>query len=428
MGGQVRFDCGTAPITITLTQPLVINNHGPNQGDTVIDGGGLVTLSGNLATRLVTIDACTDPIDPHCDTFPHPQLTVERLTLTQGMDTSADGGGAIFRKGGALIVIDSTFTDNHGAQTGQDTAGGALRLIYATPALIVGSTFDSNTCSDGGAIGSLQAAPVTIINSTITNNTATGTGGNPGNGGNGGGIYHDGVKLALNLCGVTVAHNHANAFGGGIFYVDDAGEGTISIADTDISNNDIPVATGKPSHGGAAYLQGADITIANATVADNSAGFAAGLYVNTMNGHGSLNATNLTIANTSGDGLHVEGGATGTLLGCTIANNTRGLAGAATLTLTTSLFANTTDCDAPAMGGSGTVAKSASCGAAIVGDPQLGPLQDNGGTTKLRTMAPAEAGPAFHAGTTCPATDERGTARPTTACTAGAFELPEPGI
>src|SRR5437660_1008011 len=83
-------------------------------------------------------------------------------------------------------------------------AGRAIRLLQATPALIVGSVIGqpdrANHCSNGGAIGSLQASPVTIINTTIDSNEATGVGGNPGNGGNGGAIYHDGTGLALTLC------------------------------------------------------------------------------------------------------------------------------------------------------------------------------------------------------------------------------------
>jgi hypothetical protein len=381
----------------------------------VIDGGGTVTLSGNHASRIFKLDACTNPISPNCDTFPHPLLTVERLTLVDAADDSPDGGGAIYRKGGALTVIDSVFSNNRCAVTGQDTAGGALRLIYPTPALVVGSTFDGNKCSDGGAIGSLGASPVSIINSAVTNNTATGNGGNPGNGGNAGGIYHDGGKIALSLCGVKLANNHGNAYGGGLFYVDD----------TEIANNDIPTGAGKPSHGGGGYIQGADVTVANVTIAANAAGYAAGLYVNSMNGRGSLNATNMTVTGMTGDGLTLAGGVVGTLLNCTIAANTStGIAGAQPMTLANTLVVgNGMQCDhvAASLGGNLELG-SGTCGA-TTGDPGLGPLQDNGGS--VRTMSPVVGGPAMTAGTaTCPTTDARGMARPTTGCTSGALQLP----
>ena len=54
-----------------------------------------------------------------------------------------------------------------------------------------------------------------------------------------------------------------------------------------------------------------------------------------------------------------------------------------------------------------------------VADPQLGPLQDNGGPTK--TMLPASGSPAIGLGTGCPPIDQRGNARPS-ACTLGAVE------
>ena len=44
LGGTIVFDCGPDPITITLPGPAkVVNNADP---DIVIDGGGLVSLSG----------------------------------------------------------------------------------------------------------------------------------------------------------------------------------------------------------------------------------------------------------------------------------------------------------------------------------------------------------------------------------------------
>jgi hypothetical protein len=429
MGGQVRFNCGAAPITITLSAAIEINNtaNSDGLGDIVIDGGGTVTLSGNHANRIIHLDACSPPYNsPHCDSFPHPHLTVERLTFIDAADDSADGGGAIFRKGGALTVIDSVFTGNRCAVTGQDTAGGALRLIYPTPALVVGSTFTGNACSDGGAIGSLGASPVTIMNSTVDGNTATGNGGNPGNGGNAGGIYHDGSGIDLELCGVKVTNNHGNAYGGGLFYVDDNGLGTVKLTNVEIANNDIPIASGKPSHGGGAYIQGADVTVANVTVATNSAGFAAGLYVNSMNGRGSLNATNMTVTGMTGDGLNLQGGVNGTLLNCTIANNTKnGIAGAQPMALANTIVAgNMTNCDAqPTLMPGNIEGGTVTCGG-TAGDPMLGALGSNGGTTGIDTMAPSASGAAAGAGAApCPATDARGMPRPATGCTSGAHQL-----
>ena len=63
------------------------------------------------------------------------------------------------------------------------------------------------------------------------------------------------------------------------------------------------------------------------------------------------------------------------------------------------------------------------CSNVIDTDPQLGPLTDNGGSTK--TMLPGAAGSAIDAGndSTCAAVDQRGTARPQGAhCDIGAVE------
>jgi hypothetical protein len=435
-GGIVTFDCGPDPAIITLTQALTINNiaGADMQGDTVIDGGDLVTLSGGGTTRIIYLNACAPPYnDPRCDIHPHPALTVQRLTFANGHDDSPDGGGAIYRQGGALTVIDCVFLNNVCATTGQDTAGGAIRLVQATPALIVGSTIGQpdqvNKCSNGGAIGSLQASPVTIINTTIDSNEATGVGGNPGNGGNGGAIYHDGTGLQLSLCGVTVSHAVGAAYGGGIFYVDDAGMGTVSITNSTISDDAIPVVSGQPSHGGAAYLQGANVAMANVTVANTMAGFAAGLYVNPMNGRGTLDATNLTVTGVAGDALVLEDGVTGTLLDATIAGNTRGVTGggATGMTLTNSIVAGQSGANctaAPADGGGNVQFPGTTCGAATSADPLLGPLANNGGTTGVATMAPGAGSPALGAGHGCPSTDARGMPRPADGCTSGAYQAP----
>ncbi|HET6823672.1 MAG TPA: PxKF domain-containing protein, partial [Anaerolineales bacterium] len=64
-----------------------------------------------------------------------------------------------------------------------------------------------------------------------------------------------------------------------------------------------------------------------------------------------------------------------------------------------------------------------SCSPAISGDPVLGPLQDNGGTT--HTMALGAGSPAADAAedSACPATDQRGATRPQGPhCDIGAFE------
>jgi len=70
-----------------------------------------------------------------------------------------------------------------------------------------------------------------------------------------------------------------------------------------------------------------------------------------------------------------------------------------------------------------------SCSPTLTGDPMLGPLQNNGGTTQ--TMALIPGSPAINAGDngTCEATDQRGITRPqTTTCDMGAYEKRAPAF
>ncbi len=272
-GGVVTFDCGPDPVTINLPQQVRINNTAgaDGLGDTVIDGGGKVTLNGGGASRVLYLDACEPPYNsPHCDTFDHPRLTVQNLTFTGGSVSDPDkGGAAIFANGGVLKVVGSKFFNNHCAMTGQDVGGGAIATyLQSQPVFIVGSTFGgsggkANSCSNGGAIASIGTS-YSIFNSVIDGNEATGNGGNPGNGGNGGGIVNDGNTYTLSLCGVTVSNNHANAFGGAIFYVSNDHTGTTVIDQSTIHANVNPA--GMETQPGGLFLLGTQIDITHTPI------------------------------------------------------------------------------------------------------------------------------------------------------------------
>jgi len=69
-GGTIVFNCGTAPTTITLSSPITFTT------ETVLDGGGTVTLSGGSATRILYLDSGYDT--------PTPRLVVQRLSFRDG--------------------------------------------------------------------------------------------------------------------------------------------------------------------------------------------------------------------------------------------------------------------------------------------------------------------------------------------------------
>jgi hypothetical protein len=424
-GGHIEFDCGADPFTLTLEATLVISK------ETVIDGGGLVTLSGGGDVRILYFDSAYD--------LTTPRLTVQRLGFRdgnspEGGEDTAVGGGAIYRDGGSLSVIDCDFENNRAPATGQDVAGGAIYGFGGGDIVISGSSFRGNSASDGGAVGSLNG-DLTVIDSTFSDNAATGTDGNPGNGGCGGAIYMDGGNEATTLCGVVIENNTAGAIGGGFFRVSNSDDGSFSMTETVVRDNRVtPEAEG---NAGGLYLQGLAIEISASTVSGNRAFYNGGLWIS----EASANLTNVTIAEntafgSNGGGLWLAHEPTGLLLNCTIAGNhstaANQIAGAifgAGLTLKNTIVAGNTAMYTP-----GCNEKHASAGgnlqwpdgalcteAPTVRDPELGELANHGGSTE--TLVPSAASPALGLGRECPPTDQRGVPR-SEPCTAGAVEVP----
>ncbi len=423
-GGVVVFNCGEVT-TITVPSPIVFTQ------ETILDGGGLVTLSGGGVSRILYLDSSYDQSTP--------RLTVQRLVFLDGNsppggDDTAVGGGAIYRDGGSLTVIDCVFQANRAPAPGQDIAGGAIYAFGGGETIISGSTFSDNSASNGGAIGSLNG-DLTIINSTFNENEALGTGGNPGQGGCGGAIYMDGADELTSICGVAIIDNTAGAIGGGVFRVSNDGTGTCSIDRMTVDSNTVSPADS--GNAGGLYLQGLDLTVVDSSITRNSAFYNGGLWIHTSNAL----LTNTTIAEntafgSNGGGLWLSGNPTGVLRNCTIANNHATaddqIAGAIFgegLALENTIVSGNTamwvpGCNATHEDDGGNVQwpDGALCtGAPLVADPLLGELGDNGGPTK--TMLPDPASPARGQGTGCPEADQRGVPR-SEPCTAGAVEIP----
>lgn len=253
LGGTIVFDCGAEPNTITLTEPAkVFNDQDP---DVVIDGGGLVTLSGGGTTRILYMNTC-DPdqvwTTDHCQDQDHPRLTVQNITFADGdsrSESEYEGGGAIWVRGGRFKAVNSRFFNNYCADVGPDVGGGGIRVFSQyneQPVYIVNCTFGGadgygNVCSNGGGISSIGVS-WTIINSLFSYNHAVGNGGNPSEsgtpgGGSGGAIYNDGNTMTLSLCGTLIEYNEVNAFGSAIFFVTNDHSGDIRIHDSIIRNN-----------------------------------------------------------------------------------------------------------------------------------------------------------------------------------------------
>jgi hypothetical protein len=247
------FNCGPDPVTITLDRPAeVFNDSNP---DVVIDGAGLITLSGGGRTRILYMNTCDSTrhwTTSHCQDQDHPRLTVQNLTFVDGDsrgETPYDGGGAIWARGGRLKIVNCRFFRNHCDSLGPDVGGGAVRVFDQhgdLPVYVVNTTFGGadgygNAGSNGGGISSIGVS-WTIINCLFSYNRAIGNGGNPAQrgtpgGGSGGAIYNDGNKMTLALYGTRIERNQVNAFGSGIFFVSNNHTGNIYIKDCIIREN-----------------------------------------------------------------------------------------------------------------------------------------------------------------------------------------------
>jgi hypothetical protein len=252
-GGVITFDCGSEPVTIALEETAkVFNDTGP---EIVIDGGGLVTLSGGGARRILYMNTCDENqvwTTAECQNQDHPRLTIQNITFVDGNSKSEgefDGGGALWVRGGRLKIVNSRFFGNVCADTGPDVGGAAVRVFSQyenLPVYVVNTTFGGqegygNSCSNGGGISSIGVS-WRVINSLFSHNSAVGNGGNPAQdaspgGGSGGAIYNDGNTMTLDLCGTRIESNTVVQHGSAIFFVSNDHTGDVQIDKSNITSN-----------------------------------------------------------------------------------------------------------------------------------------------------------------------------------------------
>lgn len=248
-GGSITFDCGPDPVTIAMDATAkVVNANGP---DIVIDGGGLVTLSGQGRHRILYMNTCDQAqgwTTSHCQNQDHPRLTVRNLTFVDGNSTGdrteGGGGGAIFVRGGRLKVESSTFVNNRCDGSGPDLGGAAIRALSqydGRPVEVSGSTFRGGVCANGGAVSSIGVSWV-ISDTVMSGNSAVGRGANPARsgtpgGGSGGAIYTDGNDFTVDIRNSRIEDNHANEGGGAVFFVSNDRTGRMSITGSTLRRN-----------------------------------------------------------------------------------------------------------------------------------------------------------------------------------------------
>jgi hypothetical protein len=217
-GGMVSFNCGSDPVTITITSTLDIS-----AATTTIDGGGLITLSGAGSQRIIR----------HRSLSAASTLTLRNLTITDGYASgkasAANGAGVLSIFQGAnpsfkptLIIENVTFRNNRSVQAGGATAydyGGGAIYSQGGSVTISNSQFLNNHADNGagGAVHILQSG-LSISGTTFDGNSAIGS--RPQDS-QGGAIYIDGLGGANGVFSVSESsfRNNQSYNSGGAIYV-----------------------------------------------------------------------------------------------------------------------------------------------------------------------------------------------------------------
>jgi hypothetical protein len=248
-GGIITFNCGPKPVTIVMTATASVIK---TRRLVVLDGGGLVTLSGGGKRRILYSDTCAGTWSTDdCVNQSYPRVVVQNITLEDGYDGThqatctaniptcwyggVDGGGAIYVEGGQFRAVNSRFIDNRCYVYGPDLGGGAIRALAQyqnRPVYITNDTFSGGRCSNGGALSSISVQ-WDVVNSQFGDNKAVGWGANPASsgtpgGGSGGAIYLDGTDDNVLIAGSVMNDNTAREGGGAVFDVVDSGWGTLT--------------------------------------------------------------------------------------------------------------------------------------------------------------------------------------------------------
>ena len=307
-GGTITSNCGGVA-TVPFTAQKLITSH------VIIDGGGLITLSGGDVTRLFRVQNGRS-------------LTLRNIILTDGFSGSDYGGAIYVENGGVLTVAGSTIQNS--ATNGW--AGGAIIDFGGTVTLT--DSVIANNQSSYGAINSVGT--LTLLRTTIMSNTATIGGGGLSIGGDvtiqDSHLHHNSAPIGgalfstaaadVSISGSTFSENSANGLilaetGGGAILSD----GTLSIERSTFWGN--------VSDGSGGALQTGYQTNAN-TTSSQSAFFwnQAVLYGGAIyNQNGTMSLVNSTLSENitqeSGGGLTSFLGPT-TLIYVTAVNNPGG--------------------------------------------------------------------------------------------------------
>ncbi|NJM42512.1 MAG: hypothetical protein HC853_18130 [Anaerolineae bacterium] len=340
-GGVITFNCGPNPHSITFTARRQIN------ANTSIDGAGKITFDGGGQTGFFDLFTAGRV------------LTLTGMTLTNGGNPSSGSVGiAIYvSTGSTLVVANSTFSQNTRGVINVATTSAVVTVTH--------STFISNNVGAGLGAAIYNTGKVFISDSVFTGNTTASSQ-------VGGAIYNVGgvTKSAVSITRSSFNQN-GGGYGGAI-----TNYGVMTITQSTLTQNG---ATFNGGGGGGAILSGggAELLLVNTTFSGNTNqnnNNGAALYVDgTVATGGRATLVNVTMAdNIGGTGqLHVNNH------GVVELKNTLIVGAACTKTATTATLTDS---------GGNLAFNSTNCPGTNA-DPQLGPLQDNGGPTFTRAIS-----------------------------------------
>lgn len=309
----------------------------------------------------------------------------DNATITADEATRADNAyHVIYADSGvdASAILDGfTVTEGNANGGGNEAIGGGMNCEGSPNLRNV--IFSRNTAAENSG-GMDNAGSPTLVEVTFSGNV----------GKSGGGLANGGTGKPT-LRNVSFIGNAALYFGGGLYNA-----GSLDLVNVTFAGNTAAFSGGGLFNNGPA-------TLANVTFAGNTADTGGALY-NDQYGVAAL--THVTLSGNS-------------------ATNTAGgiYTFAADTTLFNSLLASNTggNCGGSVSAGADSLADDASCGGATVNATGIGllPLAQNGGATQTMALGAGSAAIDTAAPSHCPATDQRGVARPRGArCDVGAYE------
>lgn len=270
VGGTIALDPDLGELTVTDALS--------------IEGGGVITLDGGGATRLIAItDAAAE-------------TRLAGLTLIGGNGAgTGTGGGAVLSA--AALTLD-TVTLGANRTLGDDAPGGAVSALGDL--VLIDSTVRDNTTfganSKGGGIAA--TGRVTMTGGEISANTTTGATAS------GGGLYAAGAIAIEDAAIRDNATAGVSASGGGV-----AGAGTVALTRATVAGN---ATYGAAANGGGVYAAGslslADSMVGGPTATAGNATHGANAVGGGLAGRGGVSVSGSTIEMNATKGAGANGG------------------------------------------------------------------------------------------------------------------------